>query len=138
MLESAKLSMSDETDNRPGESGKTQNTDKMKTYIVSQTFETLGDPCRSEYTRKRDAERAANLLRRDIAEMVAGWETPDAYPTQRTGYTNEIEAWESAAETAGVEYDDNGERTANSPETYGREAGREIAEAAVGIEIEEQ
>lgn len=108
----------------------------MKTYIVSQAFETIGDPCRSEYTRKRDAERAANRLRREISEMVAGWETPDEHLTQPTGYINEIEAWASAAETAGVEYGDSGERTANSPKTYGREAGEEIAWAAVSIEIE--
>lgn len=110
----------------------------MKTYIVSQTFETLGDPCREEFTRKRDAERAANRLRRDLAEMVAGWETPAERQTQPTGFTNEIEAWESAAQTAGVEYDDDGIRTAASPKTYGPAAGAEIADAAVEIEIEEQ
>ena len=109
----------------------------MKTYNVSQTFETLGDPCRSEHTRKRDAERAANRLRREITDMVAGWATPDEHPRQETGYTTEIEAWASAAETAGVKYGDDGERTANSPKTYGREAGEEIAEAAVAIEIED-
>lgn len=108
----------------------------MKNYIVSQTFETLGLPCRDIFTRKSDAERAANRLRRDIAEMVAGWETPINRPAPPTGYTSEIEAWKSAAETAGLEYEEDGFRTENSPKTYGREAGEEIAEAAVEIEIE--
>lgn len=106
----------------------------MKTYIVNQTFETLGDPCRETFTRRRDAERAANRLRRAVAEMVADWETPACYDPHPAGFSKEIEAWKSAEETAGVTYDDNGDRTADSPETYGREAGEEIADAAVQIE----
>ena len=110
----------------------------MKTYIVSQTFESLGDPCTETFTRKRDAERAAERLRRDISEMVAEFETPDRYRTDETGFLGEIEAWRAAAEIAGVEYDEYGNRTAASPKTYGREAGDYIAHSAVSIEIEEE
>jgi hypothetical protein len=109
----------------------------MKTYIVSQTFYTLGDPCRAEYETEQDAANAAAVLRRDIAQMVAGWETSREL-TRKPGSANEIEAWRSAAETAGVKFDDDGERTPDSPETYGLAAGEEIAAQAVEIEEEEE
>lgn len=107
----------------------------MKTYVVSQTFETIGDHRRLVFTRKRDAERAANLLRRIIASMVAEFETPAERVINETGRISEIQAWRSARETAGVDYDEDGNRTPNSPTTYGREAGMLIATASVEIEV---
>ena len=102
-------------------------------YQVEQTFETLGDNCRTTHRTKAAAEKQADKLRREIASMVADMETPEMFDCQPTGYAHEIEAWESAADTAGVEYDDNNERTANSPQKYGPAAGAEIADAAVEI-----
>jgi hypothetical protein len=71
----------------------------MKTYIVSQTFDTLGDPCRTKHTTLRTALEAASALRENLAQLVAGQNTPDCQPCQPTGYIHECMAWEGAAET---------------------------------------
>lgn len=109
----------------------------MKTYIVRQTFERIGDPCESRHTRKRDAERAAEVLRDDLAKMVAEWETAYTRISSPTGFIREIEAWRAAENAINTEYDEDGSRTATSPGKYGLEAGRLIAAAAVTIETEE-
>lgn len=109
----------------------------MKTYIVSQRFETLGVPGETRHNSKQDAEMAADKDRSEIAEMVAEWETPETEPRNQTGFASEIEAWKEAAVIAGVEYDDNGDRTESSPKTYGLAAGQYIAEQAVAIEENE-
>lgn len=112
----------------------------MKTYKVYQSFESLGDPNYQTFTRKRDAERAAERLRNQIAKWVAEMDTPDVQEISCAGYIHETEAWDQAQEIAGVEYenDDPWRRTAKSPATYGIEAGRHIAEAAVKIDVIEE
>ena len=90
---------------------------------ISQTFETLGDPCAETFDTREAAEAAASKMRGEIAEMVAGWATPDADDERRpTGYSNEIAAWAHAVSLA------------DGAPTYGREAGEYIAEQAVEIE----
>lgn len=101
-------------------------------FITEQTFETLGDPSRTEHTSLVAARKAANALRRDIAEMVSGWETP-ARRESATGSSAEIHAWSTALEIAGVEFDDAGERTPESPVTYGPIAGGYIAQKSIVI-----
>lgn len=109
----------------------------MKRYTVEQSFEGLGDPCKTVCLSLADAETQAAKLLREIADMVEPMCTPAHYDAQPTGYVREIEAWELALETAGVRYDEDGDRTPDSPETYGREAAEEIAAEAVVIsEIE--
>ena len=102
--------------------------DEMKVFRISQTFETLGDPCAETFDTREAAEAAASKMRGEIAEMVAGWATPDADDERRpTGYSNEIAAWAHAVSLA------------DGAPTYGREAGEYIAEQAVEIEeIEEE
>jgi hypothetical protein len=69
------------------------------------------------------AEAVAEKLRREIADMVAGFETPDVDADgSTTGYSNEIAAWAHAAALA------------DGATTYGREAGEYIAELAVETE----
>jgi hypothetical protein len=109
----------------------------MPKFIVSQTFETLGDPCKSVHTTREAAETAADQLRDDLAKMIAAYETPDEWPGRTTGYSNEVDAWENAREIAGVEFGDDGRRTAGSPAVYGEEAAKFIAEQAVAIDEEE-
>lgn len=92
-------------------------------YEVRQSFETLGDPCAETFETREEAEAAAEKLRAAIAEAVAGWKIPDD-DIRQTGYLNEIEAWEHAADLA--EAEGNG--------TYGAAAGEYIAEQAVEIE----
>ncbi len=92
-------------------------------FIVSQGFESLGDPCAETFETREAAEAAAAKLRDGIAEMVAGWETPPADDeSSPTGYSNEVEAWAHAVTLA------------DGASTYGREAGDYIAEQAVEIE----
>jgi len=92
-------------------------------FRISQTFETLGDPCAETFDTREAAEAAASKMRGEIAEMVAGWATPDADDERRpTGYSNEIAAWAHAVNLA------------DGAPTYGREAGEYIAEQAVEIE----
>ena len=110
----------------------------MKTYRVSNTFETVGIPAAETYRTPEQAEAAAEKMREGIAIMVADWETPDRYSSHADGWANEIEAWEKAEEIAGVEYDEDGDRTANSPTRYGIEVGRYIAKLCVGIEEREE
>jgi hypothetical protein len=92
-------------------------------YRISQTFETLGEPCAKTFKSLSAAEAAAEKLRGEIANMVAGFATPDpdAYRST-TGYANEIAAWAHA------------EALADGATTYGHEAGEYIAEQAVEIE----
>jgi len=97
---------------------------KMK-YEISQSFETLGDPCSEIFASREEAEAAAEKLRAAIAEEVAGWKIPDDADIRQTGYLSEIEAWEHAADLA--EAEGNGG-------TYGLAAGAYIAEQAVEIE----
>lgn len=92
-------------------------------FRISQGFETLGDPSAETVETRAAANLAAGKLRGEIAEMVAGWETPDAdVASSPTGYSNEIAAWEHAAILA------------DGASTYGREAGEYIAEQAVEID----
>ena len=92
-------------------------------FRISQGFETLGDPSAETVETREAAEATAVKLRGEIAEMVAGWETPDIDDdSSPTGYSNEIEAWAHAEALAG------------GASTYGREAGEYIAEQAVEIE----
>ena len=70
-------------------------------FRISQGFETLGDPCAETVESREAAEAAAAQLRGEIAEMVAGWETPDSDDeTSPTGYSTEIDAWAHAATLA--------------------------------------
>lgn len=104
-------------------------------FTVSQTFETLGDPCAESFETREEAEAAAVAMRRDIAAMVAKWETPSERPTRKTGFTAELGAWNEALEIAGVAYDaDTSTVTADSPMVYGIEAGEHIANLSVMIE----
>lgn len=110
-------------------------TEKLKTqYIVSQVFETLGDPCKETYETEAEAEVAADVTRAALAKMVAGWETPFNRESNRTGYSNEIQAWKEAEEIAKLKYDDDGNRTRSSRKTWGRKVGKFIADNAVEIE----
>ena len=93
------------------------------TFRINQTFETLGDPCAKTFETREAAEAAAATLRSGIAEMVAGWETPDSdAESSPTGYSNELEAWAHAVSLA------------DGAITYGAAAGSYIAEQAVEIE----
>ena len=100
-------------------------------YRVYQGFETLGDPCGETFDTRAEAEDAARKFEALIASDVAKMSTPDERE-DRTGNSSEIEAWEAAADLAGVSYDDDGERI--GPETYGVQAGQYIAQQAVEIE----
>lgn len=111
---------------------KTQHTNTK--YTVSQTFETLGDPAASTHNTREEAEAAAEVLRGQLAEWIAGMETPDTYEVSPCGFSNEIAAWRYADETAGVRYDSAGNRTPDSPTIYGERAARQLAEQAVSIE----
>jgi hypothetical protein len=96
-------------------------------FRISQTFETLGDPCGDPcgdtFETREAAVAAAARLRDEIAEMVAGWETPDADDeTSPTGYTTEAAAWAHAVTLA------------DGAATYGQAAGEYIAQQAVEIE----
>ena len=101
-------------------------------YTVEQTFETLGHNARSSHRTRAAAEAQAERLQRQIAKMIAGWEIPD-HQEMRTGYANEINAWEQAERIAGVQYDDDGNLTTESPRVYGIVAGRMIARQAVAV-----
>ena len=97
--------------------------ENMRKFRISQTFETLGDPCAETFDTREAAALAASKMRGEIAEMVAGWATPDADDERRpTGYSNEIAAWAHAVSLS------------DGAPTYGREAGEYIAEQAVEIE----
>ena len=98
-------------------------TKKMK-YRISQGYVTLGDPVAEMVETREAAEAAAETLRGEITEMVAGWETPDADDEKRkpTGYSNEIEAWAHAVSLS------------DGARTYGAAAGAYIADRAVEIE----
>ena len=102
-------------------------------YRVSQSFETLGDSGGETFGTRAEAEDAARKFEALIASDVAKMSTPDERE-DRTGNSSEIEAWEAAADLAGVEYNDDGERTEDSPSVYGEAAGQYIAEQAVEIE----
>lgn len=104
-------------------------------FTVCQTFETLGDPVTTRHETREAAEAAAAALRGQIAEMVAGWPTPEEEQT-RTGFTGEASAWGLAESVAAVTYDDNGNRTEGSPATWGEVVGKLIAEKAVEIREE--
>lgn len=107
-------------------------------FIVSQTFETLGAPCTETFDSREAADAAAAKLREEIAGMVSDWETPEHDNPEKTGSTSEIAAWTQAEELAGVEFDDAGDRTPESPKTYGIIAGRHIASKAVSIETSDE
>jgi len=107
-----------------------------KKFTVSQTFETIGDPCPEVFTNLEDAEKAAEVFRNEIASMVSGWEVPASENLDRTGCSNEIAAWEKAQDIANVEYVD-GELTDESPTEWGAEVGAYIANLAVTIETED-
>lgn len=108
----------------------------MKRYKIQQTFETLGDPVAFHADTKDVAHSLWINLRLLIAEMVAKWQT-DEHNKQTTGLAHEIVAWKNADRIAGVKFDDNGERTPDSPTVYGKEAGHYIAKCAVEITEEE-
>jgi hypothetical protein len=96
-------------------------------YRISQTHERIGDPCSTVVATSREAEAAADKLRTDIAEMVAGWKIDPVGP-QATGWSDEVSVWQHAEELA---EEDGGT-------TYGKRAGDYIANNAVCIEeIEE-
>lgn len=107
-------------------------------FIVSQTFETLGAHCAETFDSREAADVAAGKLREDIAGMVSDWETPEHDDSEKTGSTREIAAWDQAEELAGVEFDDDGDRTSESPKTWGIIAGRHIASKAVSIETADE
>jgi hypothetical protein len=107
-------------------------------YIVSQTFEGLGDPCRTQWDTREQAEAEAASLRECIAKMVAEWDVPVEREHSRTGWANEIETWNNMAKIAGVEYDDEDNLTADSPQTWGMTAAAWLADQAVTIEEEEE
>jgi hypothetical protein len=99
---------------------KTQHTNSMKKYTVSQTFETLGQPCPEMFDTLAEAESAAEKMKAWITEWVASM---DNDPIEgETGFANEIEAWREACRIS-----------AGAP-TIGEEAGRYIADLAVSIE----
>ena len=102
---------------------------------VCQTFETLGDPCRKTFSSMGDAVQYRDTLAADIARMVSDTDTPSEFNPQTTGYISEIKAWEHAAEIAGVDYDEDGQRT--GPDKYGFIAGQFIASKCVSVDTEE-
>jgi hypothetical protein len=96
----------------------------MTRYAVSQGFETLGDPCRTEHGTRESAEVAAATLREQIAEVVAHMAVPDPNDAEwagSVGWAHEVEAWAYAG-------------TLSDGTTYGREAGEYIAGEAVAVE----
>ncbi len=101
-------------------------------YIVTQTFETLGDPCAETHKTREAAEAAAAGFRALIAEMVAEMDTPMA-PPSKLGHSNEIAAWAEAHELAGWEWDYENDEP-KGPAKYGRNAGEYIAKQAVEIQ----
>lgn len=108
-------------------------------YKVSQTYETLGDPAAETFPTRGEAEAGAVRMRGEIAAMVAEWETPASFNDHRGGCIHESEAWDEAERLAGVEYGEDGDRTASSPKKWGLVAGEYIAGEAVEIEeIEEE
>ena len=127
----------DAVESMPPAAGKETKINKMK-FIVSQTFDTLGDPCEETFHSREAADVAAGKLSEIIAVMVSDWETPEHDDSQKTGFIGEIDAWTQAEELAGVEFDDAGDRTPESPKTYGIIAGRHIASKAVSIETSDE
>jgi hypothetical protein len=95
-------------------------------YEVSQKFETLGDPCRTQHKTREQAEQAAQELRASIAENVAATPLEDE-DGDGTGCAFEVEAWRRAWDIA----TNDGTEEA---ETYGAKAGAYIADHAVEIE----
>jgi hypothetical protein len=98
-------------------------------FRVSQGFETLGDTCGKTFETLEAADAAAEKLRKEIAAMVAGLETPDTEDDGTIdgsipmGYSLERDAWEHAVALA------------DGADTYGNSAGEYIAEQAVMIEV---
>lgn len=116
---------------------KNQKTTTKQKFTVSQTFESLGDPCPEVFTNIEEAEEAAEVFRKEIASMVSGWEVPRVrYHSDTGGCSNEIAAWEKAQDIANVEYED-GELTDEGPTEWGDEVGAYIANLAVTIETED-
>jgi hypothetical protein len=109
----------------------------MKTYTVSQNLETLGDPCETTYETLAEAEAAAETLKRTLAEWIANLGTPDYRNPCPSGCSSDINAWRDAEDAAGIKYDDDGNRTPESPRQYGLDAGWVVANAAVQIEENE-
>lgn len=101
-------------------------------YIVSQNFETLGDPCAETFATREAAEKAAAEFRAMIAAEVAEMDTPQAQ-SSGLGHSKDIEAWAEAHEICGWEWDCESD-TPKGPAKYGREAGEYIASQAVVIE----
>ncbi|MFH1268920.1 MAG: hypothetical protein ABIK89_24605 [Planctomycetota bacterium] len=89
-------------------------------YVVTQTFETLGDPARADFATEAEAEAYAATLREQIAVMVAGWPVE---PAPDEGSSSEVDAWEAANAIAGA-----------GATRYGLDAGRVIADQAVTAE----
>jgi len=104
-------------------------------YIVTQTFETLGDPCSETHSTRESAEKAAAGFREEIAKMVAEMDTPMSRPSN-LGNSNEIEAWAEAHELAGWEWNYENDEP-KGPAKYGRKAGEYIAKQSVEIQEEE-
>jgi len=98
----------------------TTRTNKMKKYTVSQTFETLGQPCPETFDTLAEAEAAAEETKAWIADWVASM---DNDPIEgECGFANEIDAWRQAQHLAG------------DATTLGAAAGKFIADLAVSIE----
>lgn len=105
-------------------------------FRVYQAFETLGDPDLRTFQTRILAEARADVMRDDIAAMVASWPTPPER-IEASGNLLECEAWNEAEQIASVLYhEETGERIAG-PEIYGRLAGRFIANMSVKIEERE-
>ena len=106
-------------------------------YIVTQTFETLGDPCAETHATREAAEIAAASFRALIADEVSEMSTPTA-PPSGLGNSDEISAWEEAHSLAGWKWDHEND-CGSGPAKYGRAAGEYIASRAVSIEeVEEE
>jgi len=104
------------------------------TFRVYQAFETLGDPDARKFQTRQLAEARADVMRDQIASMVASWPTNPEKSADSGNNLLECEAWNEAEKIAGVLYhEQTGERIAG-PEIYGRLAGRFIANMAVKIE----
>lgn len=102
-------------------------------FLVYQSFETLGDPDLRTFASRILAEARADVMRDQIAAMVASWPT-NPEKSAASGNLLECEAWNEAEQIAGVLYhEETGERIAG-PELYGRLAGRFIANMSVKIE----
>ena len=98
----------------------------MTYYIVMQTFETIGIPCRSCHDTRAEAEAEARALRSDLARMVAEWITPDHGGAHSpVGDSDEMAAWDHALTLS------------NGACLYGAAAGEYIAAQAVTIETGE-